>query len=115
MDEPTDDDLRNRYLTRLKGELVEIRAASAKTADARKPVELDQQSVGRLSRMDAMQQQAMSAAQEARRMGRIRAIEAATRRFDTGEFGYCCDCGDFIGLQRLDLDPTVVRCLDCAR
>lgn len=115
MDDPTDDDLRDRYLGRLNAEMAEIRTASASTADARKPVELDQQSVGRLSRMDAMQQQAMSAAQEARRMGRIRAIEAAIRRIETAEFGFCCDCGDFIGLRRLDLDPTVMRCLDCAR
>ena len=75
---------------------------------------LDQSSVGRLSRMDAMQQQAMAAAQEARRHGRIRALEAAIRRLEDGAFGWCEDCGEFIGERRLDLDPTLVRCRDCA-
>ena len=52
---------------------------------AKKPVELDQTRVGRLSRMDAMQGQAMEAALEARRHGRIRAIDAALRRIEEGE------------------------------
>ncbi|NNU82106.1 TraR/DksA family transcriptional regulator, partial [Halovulum dunhuangense] len=69
---------------------------------------------GRLSRMDALQQQAMAAAQDARRMGRARAIEAAIRRIEAGEFGWCDGCGDFIGTPRLDLNPTTIRCRDCA-
>jgi len=64
--------------------------------------------------MDAMQQQAMAAAQETRRHGRIKALEAAIRRIEAGEFGYCDGCGDFIGLPRLELDPTIMRCRDCA-
>ena len=91
-----------------------LREASVHTAADRKPVELDQQSVGRLSRMDAMQQQAMAAAQETRRHGRIRALEAVIRRIDADEFGFCNDCGDFIGLRRLELEPTIMRCRDCA-
>ena len=71
---------------------------------------LDQQSVGRLSRMDAMQRQATAAAQEARRHGRIRALEEALRRLEAGEFGWWEDCGAFIGERRLDLDPTLARC-----
>jgi len=115
MDEPHENELASRYLARLENELTEMQTASANTADAHKPVELDQQSVGRLSRMDAMQHQAMSAAHENRRLGRIRAIDAAIGRIKHGEFGYCCECGAFIGLKRLDLDPTLMRCLDCAR
>lgn len=91
-----------------------LREASVHTAADRRPVELDQQSVGRLSRMDAMQQQAMAAAQETRRHGRIKGLEAAIRRIEAGEFGFCNDCGDFIGLPRLELDPTIMRCRDCA-
>jgi DnaK suppressor protein len=87
---------------------------SASSAANRRPVKLDQQSVGRLSRMDAMQQQAMAAAQEARRAGRQRAIAAALARLDGGEFGWCEDCGAFIGWRRLDLDPCLLRCVSCA-
>jgi DnaK suppressor protein len=114
MAEPVEDVLKRRYLPRMLEELDGLRAASDTTSQDRKPVALDQSSVGRLSRMDAMQQQAMAAAQEMRRHGRIRALEAAIRRLDDGEFGWCEDCGEFIGERRLDLDPTLVRCRDCA-
>jgi DnaK suppressor protein len=114
MAEPVEDVLKRRYLARMLEELDGLRAASDTTSQDRKPVALDQSSVGRLSRMDAMQQQAMAAAQEMRRHGRIRALEAAIRRLDDGEFGWCEDCGEFIGERRLDLDPTLVRCRDCA-
>lgn len=114
MADPNEDDLRRRYLPRIQKELHSLRAASDITSDDRKPVELDQQSFGRLSRMDAMQQQAMAAAQEARRRGRMRALEAAIWRLEEGEFGWCEDCGEFIGQKRLDLDPSLVRCRDCA-
>lgn len=112
---PAPADLRARYAARLTAERDEIAAASRQTEARRKPVELDQQSVGRLSRMDAMQQQAMAAAQEARRHARARAIAAALRRLGGAEFGWCEECGDFIGLDRLDIDPTLLRCRDCAR
>lgn len=114
MDEPTQKDLKALFLIRLEEELRALREASKQTAVDRRPVELDQQSVGRLSRMDAMQQQAMASAQEARRSGRGRALEAAIARIEIGEFGWCDECGDFIGLGRLELDPTVMRCRDCA-
>jgi DnaK suppressor protein len=114
MTKPTPEELKATFLSRLENELRALREASVDTAADRRPVELDQQSVGRLSRMDAMQQQAMAAAQETRRHGRIRALEAAIRRIDADEFGFCNDCGDFIGLDRLELEPTVMRCRDCA-
>ena len=63
--------------------------------------------------MDALQGQAMAAGVEARRHARIRAIEAALQRFAEDEFGFCASCGEFIGEKRLDLDPTVTRCVEC--
>lgn len=80
MTEPSDSDLRDRYHPRLLTETAERLAASGITTADRRPVELDKQSVGRLSRMDAMQQQAMAAVQEARRCARMTAIEAALGR-----------------------------------
>lgn len=114
MSEPSPEDLRARYGGRLRAEAAELRAASGATRTDRAPVELDQQSVGRLSRMDAMQRQAMAQAQEARRARRRRALEAALDRLAGEEFGWCAACGEFIGLARLDLDPTLTRCRDCA-
>ncbi len=115
MTEPTPAQLKSRFLSRLQEELDALHHASEATADQRKPVELDQQSVGRLSRMDAMQQQAMAAALDGRRAARVRALEAALRRINGDDFGWCDTCGEFIGEKRLDLDPTLMRCRNCAR
>lgn len=114
MADPTPEQLRVQFLPLLRKELEDLLQASVATVDDRKPVELDQQSVGRLSRMDAMQQQAMAAAQDIRRHGRARAVESAIKRIDAGDYGWCDNCGEFIGQKRLELDPTIMRCRDCA-
>ena len=113
--ELTPEECRARYAERLKAELAALSQAGDSTRDDRKPVELDQQSVGRLSRMDALQGQAMAHALEGRRQGRGRAIAAALERLQGEDFGWCDDCGEFIGTPRLDLDPTVLLCVECAR
>ena len=77
-------------------------------------VTLDQQSVGRLSRMDALQQQAMAQATQARRARMKIRIRAALERITDDEFGYCAECGELIAEKRLDLDPTVATCISCA-
>ena len=82
--------------------------------DSQKTVALDQQSVGRLSRMDALQQQAMAKATQTRRSQQLSRIDAAFTRIKDGEYGYCTDCGEDIPLKRLELDPTVPTCITCA-
>lgn len=114
-DDPTPQTHRARYHDRLLAELQDIRTAGDDTTADRQPVVLDQQSVGRLSRMDALQGQAMAQAMQSRRNGRTRAITAALERLAGDDFGWCEDCGDYIGTKRLDLDPTILRCVDCAR
>lgn len=106
-------ELQDHFKPLLQQELIRLRAESEETAESRRPVELDQQSVGRLSRMDAMQNQAMASAVEARRGQRIRAIEAALSRMAEGEFGYCEECGEPIPFARLELDPTYGCCVAC--
>ncbi len=83
--------------------------------EGQKTVTLDQQSVGRLSRMDAMQQQAMAKAISARRAQMRARLTAALKRIKDGEFGYCVQCGEDIAVARLRLDPTVPTCISCAR
>ncbi|AUC55689.1 molecular chaperone DnaK [Sagittula sp. P11] len=78
-------------------------------------VELDQQSVGRLSRQDALLNQSMAKATQARRDLYRRALQAAMQRIEEGEFGYCADCGEEIAPARLELEPTVLRCMSCAK
>jgi DnaK suppressor protein len=98
----------------LEVEREQLREVSACSAEERKPVQLDQQSVGRLSRMDAMQVQAMAQAVEARRQGRLQRIEAALKRIDAGDYGYCVSCDTEIPVKRLEIDPATERCVDCA-
>ena len=106
-----DDEKVRRTLEALRDTLLQ---SSANTTEDRRPVELDQQSVGRLSRMDAMQVQAMAQAQEGRRQAQLRRIDAALQRLADGEYGACIECGDDIPAKRLQIDPTVTRCVDCA-
>lgn len=99
----------------LLARLEELEAAEQATRDSRKPVELDQQSVGRLSRVDAMQVQAMAQATERRRIQERQRIHAALGRMDSGTYGTCIRCGEDIEAARLELDPTTPLCLPCAR
>jgi DnaK suppressor protein len=84
------------------------------SAEGREPVTLQQDSVGRLSRMDAMQQQAMAQAQERRRSAERVRIKAALERLDEGDWGYCTTCGSDIAPARLMHDPSVLTCIGCA-
>jgi DnaK suppressor protein len=84
------------------------------SAESRSAVALDQQSVGRLSRMDAMQTQAMAKANERQRRVELSRIEAALRRIDEDEYGYCQKCGEEIAPERLRVDPAAAFCVACA-
>ncbi len=85
----------------------------ARAADAR-PVDLEEP-IGRLSRMDALQQQQMAAAQERRRLQRLALVEAALRRIEEGSFGECVLCGEEIPTERLRVAPEVPLCMACQR
>lgn len=91
---------------------LEDRAESSREATA--TVELDQTRQGRLSRMDALQGQAMAQAAERRRGQQIQRLKAALARLERGDFGECLECGEPIAEARLRADPGVTLCLDCA-
>ena len=99
----------------LTAELEELEREERETSDQRRPVELDQQSVGRLSRMDAMERQAMAQATSERRARRRLRLKAAIDRIDAGDYGYCARCDEAIEAERLRLDPTHPFCSACAR
>ena len=99
---------------RLTARRDELNKLSSISAEDRNAVELDQQSVGRLSRMDAMQRQAMAQAQERARAVELARLEQAMRRLEDGEYGWCATCGDQIAAARLDVDPAAAVCVECA-
>ena len=84
------------------------------SADDSAPVELDQTQQGRLSRMDALQQQAMAVETQRRRQREVYLLDAALKRLDEGEYGYCVNCGEAIEPQRLALDPATPFCISHA-
>lgn len=98
-------------LFKLRAELQELAAMGDESAAV---VELDQTKVGRLSRMDAMQAQAMAQASEQRREQTLRRIDAALKRIEDDEYGYCLQCDELINPKRLEFDPTVTLCIECA-
>lgn len=98
----------------LRKRLAELEREDGANADSRDTVELQQDSVGRLSRMDALQQQAMAQAQERRRESERKRILAALDRIEEGDWGYCLTCGEEIAAKRLAHDPSVPRCVNCA-
>ena len=77
-------------------------------------VELDQTRVGRLSRMDAMQEQAMSVERKRRHDLGLKKIASALQRINDDDYGYCLHCGEDIAIKRLELDPSATLCIDCA-
>lgn len=110
--------MNDEKLARFRG-LIEQRLADLQAEDqlgetGQATVQLDQQAIGRLSRQDALQNQAMAKATQARRQVERTRLAKALARMDEGEFGYCEDCGDEIAPGRLELDPAATRCVDCA-
>ena len=78
-------------------------------------VELDQSRTGRLSRMDALQQQAMANASRDRASVDLKRIDAALARIRVGTYGDCLECGTPISSGRLAAQPAATFCLECAK
>ena len=98
-------------LLQLREELESLAATSEESSGV---VELDQTRVGRLSRMDALQAQAMSQESSRRREITLRNISVALARIDSGEYGLCQSCDEPINPKRLEFDPTALLCIKCA-
>ena len=110
------DDIDLKYFKkRLKERLEAIIATQERRKKEESPVELDQARVGRLTRMDAMQQQAIShAAARLADLERQR-IRSALSRMQSGDFGYCVICDEEIAEGRLRFDPSTLTCISCAK
>ncbi len=104
----------NQYKEKLLALKQSLLKAQETGDEAEQTVELDQACVGRLSRMDAMQAQAMSIETGRRRREKLRQITAALLRIDADEYGYCQECGEDIAPARLNFDPTALLCIQCA-
>lgn len=113
------DELTHREAETLREQLVQLVAdleenlrVNASSAD---PVVLDQSSVGRLSRMDAMQQQAMAKATREKARLRLTQCKVALSAFERDEYGLCRKCEEPIGYRRLSAKPEAPFCVECQR
>lgn len=109
--DPDDDVSVRRVLTDRRKE---IQGLVASTKESRDAVELDQSTIGRLSRMDAIQSQEMALETDRRRSIELTRIDSALRRLDAGDYGTCVRCGEEITPERLTTDPAATVCIDCA-
>lgn len=92
----------------------ELRHMCSATSDDRRITESDPSRIGRLSRIDALQSQAMAQDAERRRQAELKRIDSALALIDDGEYGHCVACGDAISKKRMEKNPAVLTCIDCA-
>ncbi|MDT8421671.1 MAG: TraR/DksA C4-type zinc finger protein [Desulfuromonadales bacterium] len=108
--------LTQQQLTELQQDLIELQegllALLEKSFESSRPVELSQP-IGRLSRMDALQQQHMAKANRQAHEQRLRQVESALRAIRSGSYGDCRDCEEPVGYARLKARPEAPFCLSC--
>ena len=90
----------------------ELQKLLADSSDGAQPVSLDEP-IGRLSRMDAMQQQSMVQANRRTAQTRLTRIETALRRHESDEYGLCANCEEEIRYARLKAHPEAPFCIEC--
>lgn len=98
----------------LEDRLVELERLSKQSSESRDAVELDQTRQGRLSRQDALMQQEMAKETERRRQQDLQRVKNALTRLNSEDYGYCIKCDEPIAAKRLELDPAIVTCIECA-
>lgn len=102
------------FKKRIQQAIEQLEAVADSSQAAAEPVELDQTRMGRLSRMDALQGQAMAKASEDRRQAQLTALKQALIRLDAGEYGFCLRCGEPINPARLASNLAATLCIECA-
>jgi DnaK suppressor protein len=110
------DELEEPQVAELHGDLLtlrdELRELLSMSKEASRPVDLDEP-IGRISRVDAMQQQSMLTANRQAAQRRRQRVDAALERFGEEEYGDCLGCGDPIGYPRLKAQPEAPLCIVC--
>ena len=103
-------DVLTQQLISVKNELSRFLKLSESSSEV---VELDQSKVGRLSRMDAMQQQQMASAGKRAQQLQLTQTNRALKKIEIDEYGFCIDCDDVIAFSRLQIKPESERCINC--
>ena len=93
--------------------IAELEASVEKLKDSSKTVELDG-SIGRVTRMDAIQIQRMQEGQLKVTQANILTLKESIQKIDEGTFGKCLYCKKQIGFERLKALPESKTCIECA-
>ncbi|MBQ0712513.1 MAG: TraR/DksA family transcriptional regulator [Porticoccus sp.] len=111
------EELTDKQLSGFRQSLIQVREelhlALDISEESGETVTLDQSKVGRLSRMDALQQQEMSNACRTGYRKRLLAVEQALLALDQGDYGWCESCGELIDIRRLEVRPESSLCVAC--
>lgn len=102
-----------RFKKQLEEMEAELSAAVEGKADSTAPVQVDS-SIGRLSRMDAIQSQQMALGLKARQQQSLVRVRNALEAIRKGAFGQCRRCKGLIAIERLEAQPDAVVCVKCA-
>lgn len=110
-EELTDDELEELHerLLELKEDLGRVLRSARESS---RPVDLDDP-IGRLSRVDALQQQSMAKAHRKRVETRLRLTAQALELHKKGDYGFCRFCEEPIGYKRLKARPESPMCVAC--
>lgn len=108
-----DQEIQNRFKQQLEELLAELTAEIGANSDATAAVQVDS-SIGRLSRMDAIQSQQMALGLKARQQQHLLRVKSALEAIRMGNYGRCRRCKEDIALERLEVQPDAVVCVQCA-
>lgn len=95
-------------------ELARLERSMDTTEKALRPVALDQTAVGRLSRIDELQNQGLTRNLSERQQAKLGGLSEALRRMERGDYGRCAECGDPIPYERLEIFPEAATCVGCS-
>jgi DnaK suppressor protein len=98
----------------LERQLGKLLRSMRTTSRAMRPVELDQTSVGRLSRIDNLQTQGLTAGLQAREQAKLGQINEALKRLEADMYGVCVVCDAPVAFERLMVFPEAPNCAACA-
>jgi DnaK suppressor protein len=110
------EELDEKQIRELKEDLLALRSEIERflglTREGARPVDLDEP-IGRLTRMDAMQQQSLTRASRQGLSIRLHQVKAALEVMGEEEYGFCRRCGEPTGFRRLKVRPETPFCISC--
>jgi DnaK suppressor protein len=97
----------------LDRQLAKLERSMEVTDEALRPVQLDQTAVGRLSRIDSLQNQGLTKNLREREQAKLGLLVHALERMEAGTYGVCVECGGAIPFERLFVMPEAPACAVC--